>query len=71
MTAAERRRILDAIREAIAKSDLSAYELAKRSGIDKAALSRFINSGAGLSIESIERIAPALGLEIVVKKKSR
>jgi transcriptional regulator with XRE-family HTH domain len=69
MTAAERRRLLDGIRDAIENSDLTAYQIAKRSGVDKAALSRFLTAGKALTVESIEKIAPVLGLEVVLKKK--
>ena len=69
MTAAERRRLLDELRSAIQTSNLSTYEIAKRSGVDKAALSRFLTAGKTLTVESIEKLAPVLGLQIVVKKK--
>ncbi len=69
MTAAEKRRVLEAVREAIEGSGIQPAEIARRSGIDKAALSRFLRGDVGLSIESIEKLAPVLGLQIIVKKK--
>ena len=69
MTAAEKRKLLETIRAAIESADLQPAEIARRSGINKAALSRFIRGTAGLSVESLEKIAPVLGLQIVVRKK--
>ena len=69
MTAELRRQLLDAIRKAIETSPVSVYEVAQRSGVDKATLSRFMNGKASLSVDAIERIAPVVGIEIVVVKK--
>ena len=69
MTAAERRRLGDAIRSAIERSSMTRYEIAKRSGITQATLSRFVNGRSSLSVDSIEMLAPVLGLEITTKKK--
>lgn len=68
MTPAERRKLLADFRNAINTSDLSAYAIARQSGVDRAAISRFLGGGA-LSVESIERIAPVIGVEIVMRRK--
>lgn len=70
MTPAERQRLLAQFRAAINASPLTPYEIAKQSGVDRAALSRFLGGGA-LSVESLERLAPVLGLHIIVKEKPR
>ncbi len=59
---------LDIIRESVDGSKLSRYEIAKRSGVDQAALSRFMNGGS-LRLESIERLCPVLGLRLTITKQ--
>jgi transcriptional regulator with XRE-family HTH domain len=71
MTAAERRKLADQVRAAIDESQLSRYEIAKRSGVDEASISRFMNERAGLSFVALEKLAPVIGLEIVVKQRKR
>jgi len=41
-----------------------------RAGVEQAAMSRFVH-GWGLRVESLELIAEALGLEIVVRPRKR
>lgn len=69
MTAAQRRQLLDQIRSAVRECDLEPAEIARQSGVNKAALSRFLSGARGLSVESIEKIAPVLGLRIVLEKE--
>lgn len=57
--------IADVIRDAVVRSDLSRYEIAKRSGIDQAALLRFVRGGS-LRIESLEKLCPVLGLKLSI-----
>jgi transcriptional regulator with XRE-family HTH domain len=57
--------IADVIRDAVLQSELTRYEIAKRSGIDQAALLRFVRGGS-LRIESLEKLCPVLGLELSV-----
>jgi len=68
----EKSEVAGAIRLALMASGRSRYEISQVSGVDQAALCRFV-SGSGLRIESLEAIAKALGLEIrvVEAKKSR
>lgn len=53
------------IRDAVLRSELTRYEIAKRSGIDQAALLRFVRGGS-LRIESLEKLCPVLGLRLSV-----
>lgn len=62
------RSALDIIRDSVERSKLSRYEIAKRSGVDQAALSRFMNGGS-LRVESIERLCPVLGLRLTISKQ--
>jgi transcriptional regulator with XRE-family HTH domain len=58
--------LLRALRAAIKASGLSGYELCNRSGVNKAAMSRFMSGERGVSVESAEALAKAMGLEIVL-----
>jgi len=60
--------ISDVIRKALQASAKSRYAVSKESGVNQAALCRFV-SGGGLRVESLEAIAEALGLEVVVREK--
>lgn len=71
MTAEQKRQIVDQIRAAIESSPLSRYEISKRSGVDEGSLSKFMNQKKTLSVESIERLAPVLGLEVVIRRASK
>lgn len=67
-------KLSDQLRREIEKADISQYELARRVGLDKSVLSRFMHGKSGLSVQNIDLIAEELGLElrkIVQSKKSR
>ena len=59
--------VVDVVREVLMKSDMSRYEISRLSGIDQAALSRFIHGGS-LRVESLEKLCPILGLQLAVEK---
>ncbi len=67
----KRKSIVKTLREAIEGSDLNITQLGELSGVDKAQISRFVNEKRTLTLESAERIAEALGLELTAKKKRR
>jgi transcriptional regulator with XRE-family HTH domain len=62
-------RILDEIRKAIKASGKSRYRLSKDTSIPQSQLSRLMTGEKALSIESLEKLINALGLEIVIKPK--
>lgn len=64
-------RILDAICEAIEASDKTRYRIAKDIGISQAHLSRLMSGERGLSIDTLERLADYLGLEITIRHRRR
>jgi transcriptional regulator with XRE-family HTH domain len=68
MTKKQKQRILEQVRTAIEESPLSRYELSKRSGVGEASLSRFMRGGS-LAIDTIEKLAPVLELELVLKSR--
>jgi transcriptional regulator with XRE-family HTH domain len=62
--------LTDALRRAILTSKLSRYEIAKRSGVTEASLSRFA-AGGSLRLETVDRLLDVLGLEIKPKTKAK
>ena len=64
-------RILEIIRRAVRDSDKSQYRIAQDTGLSKSQLSRLMSGERGLSIETIERLAKYLNLEIIVRPKQR
>lgn len=64
-------KILDEIRQAIDRSEHSRYAISKSIGVSQAQLSRLMSGKSGLSIDSLERLAEFLNLEIVVRPKRR
>ena len=63
--------ILDTLRRAIKASDKTRYQLWRETGIDQGQLSRLMQGKSGLSVESLERLAKALGLTITIETKTR
>lgn len=53
------------IRAAVEASGVSGYRISAETGIDKAALSRFLSGERGLSMESLDLLAGYLELKIV------
>ena len=60
--------LTDQLRQAVADWGRTLGELARDTGIDKSALSRFVNGERGLSMEGINAIGDCLGLRIVAEK---
>ncbi len=58
---------LDQVRRAVRLSGMSQYVLSRETGVTEGSISRFVRGERGLSSESLERIAEALGLEVVVR----
>jgi transcriptional regulator with XRE-family HTH domain len=63
--------ITTAVRRAIEKSGLSRYQIFKATGIDQGTLSRFVRGQHGLSTVSLDKLAPVLGLQLIVKPQSQ
>ena len=64
-------RILEAIIDAIEASDESRHAIAQRAGVNPSQLARLVSGERGLSIETAERVAETLGLEIIIRPKRR
>lgn len=55
----------DQLRRLVESCGLSRYELAKRTGVDESALSRFVHGERGLSMEALDAIGMALGWDVI------
>jgi len=60
-------KILDEIRKAIKANGKSRYRLSKDASIPQSQLSRLMTGEKALSVESLERLIDALGLEIIIR----
>ena len=58
------------IREAIRQSGLSQFAISRLSGVDQAALSRFMSGRRGLTLKSIDGLAEVLNLSVAVGEAS-
>ena len=56
--------VSEALKRAILAYPASLSETARRSGVDVAALSRFVRGERGLTIESVDKLAATLKLEL-------
>ena len=54
------------LRQAMKDSNLSRYAIAQQSGINQSVLSRFASGERGLTVETAERLAHALGLRLAL-----
>lgn len=63
--------LLDEIRKAINASNKSRYRLSKETSIPQSQLSRLMTGEKGLSFDALEKLADALGLEIIIQKKAK
>ncbi len=53
--------------EAMKASDKTRYSLWKETGIDQSHLFKLWNGKAGLSVENLEKLADALGMEVIIR----
>ena len=68
--ARKRNKVSETLRAAVNAADRTRYRICKDADIDQATMSRFMN-GAGLSLDAVDRLAVALGLELVVRRPVR
>jgi predicted transcriptional regulator len=59
------------LRQAVRDSELSRYEIAKRTGIFASALALFVRGERGLRLDSIDRLMDVLELEIRPRRKGK
>lgn len=56
------------LRAAMKAAAVSRYRIAKETGLEQSALSRFVRGKAGLDLSSVDKLAEYLGLELVAKR---
>ncbi len=61
----------DTLKEIIRARGITAYSLAKMSGASVDAIQRFLNGERGLSTQTFDKLAEALGLALVERKTTR
>ena len=64
-------KVLDIIRMAINDCEESRYNIAKATGIAESQLSRLMSGETGLNVDTLEKLAAHLGLEIIIRPKRR
>ncbi|TKJ34635.1 MAG: hypothetical protein CEE38_17345 [Planctomycetes bacterium B3_Pla] len=57
------------LKRAVLTSNMSRYRIAKLSGLSEAQLSYFVNDKRSLTLPAAAKLAMALGLELIQKKK--
>lgn len=57
------------LREALARSPMTCYRIAKMTGITAASLSYFLNSRRSLSLDAASKLADVLGFELVQRDR--
>jgi ribosome-binding protein aMBF1 (putative translation factor) len=60
-------KLTDQLREAIDRSGMSRYAVAKAIGLDQSTLSRFMSGKAGLALGTVDELGELLGLKLVTK----
>jgi transcriptional regulator with XRE-family HTH domain len=66
-----RKSLSDEIREAVDRSGLTRYRIAKELGIAESTMSRFMTRKGGLTMASLDRLAELLGLHITAEPRDR
>ena len=69
--APKRTKLTDQLKAAIDAADKSRYALSEETDIDQATLSRFMHGKGGLSMDGLDRLAEALGLELVARRPAK
>ena len=59
------------LRMAVKRSDMTRYRISLHTGIAQSILSRFMNQGAGLSMESVDKLVECLDLMIVPRSPKK
>jgi hypothetical protein len=59
------------LRQAIERSDKTRYRISLETDIAQSILSRFVNQGAGLSMESVDRLVECLDLTLAHRKQAK
>jgi transcriptional regulator with XRE-family HTH domain len=63
--------LTDQLREAIAQSGMTQKDICAAAKIDPALMCRFMAGRSGFSVDSLDRLAAALGLSLTRTKRAR
>ena len=63
--------ISDEIRRAIKNCGASRYRISKATGVSEGMLSRFISRETDMSLRTLNRIAPIIGVRVIVKRPKK
>ena len=63
--------VTDALLQAIVDSELTRYEISKLSGVPESVLSRFVRGHRSVGLDTVDRLARVLGLELKAVKRPR
>ena len=63
--------ISERLKRAIRESGMSRYAISQASGVDQATLSKFMSGQRGLTLDSVDKLAGVLGLEIRLIAKGK
>jgi hypothetical protein len=69
--AADPRSVSHRLRKAILAEGSTAYALGRRARVDPGMIQRFVNGERGLALDSVDRVALALGLRLVEAARGR
>jgi transcriptional regulator with XRE-family HTH domain len=69
MTARKRQQLTEQLRQAIAGSGMSLYQLSQASGVHRSQLSRFIRGERDLGLEVADKVCEVLGLRFIQEGK--
>ncbi len=71
MTKKQAKQFSDEIRAAVENCGKTRYQIAKQTGIDAAALCRFVQGQVGLSMDNLDKLAECIGLHVHTEHKPR
>ncbi len=71
MKISQSQKLVNAIIKAVDQSDLTRYEIAKRSGVDESVLSKIVRGERGISPGNLDKLCACLGLEIIVQPREQ
>ena len=63
------KRLSEQLKEAIVRASVSRYEISKKTGVDQAALSKFVLGQRGISVEAMDAVGLYLGLSITTSHR--
>ena len=64
-------KLADDIRKTIRDSGMSRYAISRLSGVPESVFSRFMNGECSITLTTLEKLAPVLGLRITTTTKKR